>query len=311
MLVAGGGPAGMEAAITAAGRGHMVTLVEKAGRLGGNLHPAAAPFFKKDIEKLCQVLESRVKAAGVEVVLDTEVTADYIKVMAPDALFVAIGSNELKPPIKGMDGSNVIMAVEAELHPEKLGKKITIMGGGLVGAEAAISFAHEGRQCSIIEMKQEVALEVNSFYRGGLMPQVEKAADIYVNTKVKEIVPDGVVCETDGTVFTVEADSVVCALGFRVCLKIAFRQLCVPLCGRFGPDEGGVAGYVDRIGTKYAAKWGVQMAGMNFQTHPRAPYDKVDALCALVDEYYIVGDCSQVGMIYHAINQAYYAALRV
>ena len=56
----------------------------------------------------------------------------------------------------------------------------------------------------------------------------------------------------------------------RVCLKIAFRQLCVPLCGRFGPDEGGVAGYVDRIGTKYAAKWGVQMAGMNFQTAPRA-----------------------------------------
>ena len=51
-------------------------------------------------------------------------------------------------------------------------------------------------------------------------------------------------------------------------MKIAFRQVCVPLCGRFGPDEGGVAGYVDRIGTKYAAKWGVQMAGMNFQTHP-------------------------------------------
>ena len=57
----------------------------------------------------------------------------------------------------------------------------------------------------------------------------------------------------------------------RVCLKIAFRQLCVPLRGRFGPDEGGVAGYVDRIGTKYAAKWGVQMAGMNFQTRSRRP----------------------------------------
>ena len=58
----------------------------------------------------------------------------------------------------------------------------------------------------------------------------------------------------------------------RACLKIAFRQLCVPLCGRFGPDEGGVAGYVDRIGTKYAAKWGVQMAGMNFQTHLSAAW---------------------------------------
>ena len=55
----------------------------------------------------------------------------------------------------------------------------------------------------------------------------------------------------------------------RVCLKIAFRQLRVPLCGRFGPDKGGAAGCVDRIGTKYAAKWGGQMAGMNVQTHPR------------------------------------------
>ena len=59
----------------------------------------------------------------------------------------------------------------------------------------------------------------------------------------------------------------------RVCLKIAFRQLCVPLCGRFGPDEGGVAGYVDRIGTKSPTKWGVQMAGMNFQTPPSTPKD--------------------------------------
>jgi hypothetical protein len=50
--------------------------------------------------------------------------------------------------------------------------------------------------------------------------------------------------------------------------------MCVPLCGRFGPDEEGVAGYVDRIGTKYAAKWGVQMAGMNFQTRSREnPYN--------------------------------------
>ena len=60
-----------------------------------------------------------------------------------------------------------------------------------------------------------------------------------------------------------------------MCLKIAFRQLCVPLCGRFGPDEGGVAGYVDRIGTKYAAKWGVHMVEMNFQTHPSTTANKI------------------------------------
>ena len=52
----------------------------------------------------------------------------------------------------------------------------------------------------------------------------------------------------------------------RVCLKIAFREMCVPVCGRFVSNEGGVAGYVDRMRGKYTAKWCVQIAGMNFQT---------------------------------------------
>ena len=180
-----------------------------------------------------------------------------MKEFNPDALFVAIGSNELKPPIKGMDLPNVIMAIDAELHPEKLGKKVAIMGGGLVGAEAAVSFHHEGKDCSIIEMKHAVAEEVNSFYRGGLMPEIKKSAACFTDTCVKEILPEGVLCEKDGKQFVVEADTVVCALGFR------------------------------------------------------SPYNVVDELCDLVDEYYIVGDCANVGMIYQAINGAYFAAMRV
>ena len=255
VLIAGGGPAGMEAAITAARMGHDVTLVERADKLGGSLHPAGAPYFKQDIAKLCEVLSARVKEAGVTVILNTEVTPEYVRDFAPDALFVAIGSNELRPPIKGMELPHVVMAIDAELHPEKLGQRVAIMGGGLVGGEAAVSFCHEGKECSVIEMKHEVAEDVNSFYRGGLMPEIKKAATLYTDTMVKEIVPGGVVCEKDGEEFTVEADSVVCALGFR------------------------------------------------------APYDKVDALCDEADEYYIIGDCKNVGQIYHAINQAYYAAL--
>ena len=52
----------------------------------------------------------------------------------------------------------------------------------------------------------------------------------------------------------------------KACLKNAFRQMYSTLSGRFVPNEGGVAGYVDRIRHKYHAKWGMQMAGMIFQT---------------------------------------------
>ena len=183
VLVAGGGPGGMEAAITAARRGHDVTLVEKSSQLGGNLRPAGAAFFKEDIAKLCELLIRRTENAGVKVVLNTEVTPEYIRSFDPDFLVIAIGSNELVPPIKGIDGDNVVMAIEAELHPEKLGKKVAIMGGGLVGSEAAIAFNEEGHDVSIIEMKKAVAEEVNSFYRGGLLPPGEKAAARLANTK--------------------------------------------------------------------------------------------------------------------------------
>lgn len=257
VLVAGGGPAGMQAAITAANRGHEVILAEKSDKLGGNLHPAGAAYFKEDIRKLIEVMEKRVSRAGVDVRLNTDVTPAYVKETEPDVLFVAIGSNEMRPPIKGLDSDKVVMAIEAELCPEKLGKKVAIMGGGLVGAEAAIGFHHEGKECTIIEMKPAIAEEVNSFYRGGLMPEVEKAATCYVDTKVKEVVPSGVLCERNGEEMLVEADTVVCALGFT------------------------------------------------------SPYDKVDELADLVDEYYIIGDCKKIGKIYDAINTAYYSALLV
>ncbi len=257
VLIVGGGPAGMEAAITTAGNGHDVTIVEKTAKLGGNLYPAGASYFKKDILAFCNILIKRVKNAGVNIVLNTQADEGYVKEFAPDVLFVAIGSNELVPPIKGINLPNVVMAIDAELHPEKLGKKVAIMGGGLVGSEAAVSFAQEGKECKIIEMKGDVAEEVNNFYRGGLMVEVKKSAELFVNTKVIEILPNGVRCEIDGKEFIIEADSVVCALGFR------------------------------------------------------APYDQVDALCNLVDEHYIIGDCKNVGQIYHAINAAYFAALLV
>ena len=60
----------------------------------------------------------------------------------------------------------------------------------------------------------------------------------------------------------------------RACLKKAFRELRVPVCGRFYPNEGGVAGYGNRMRVKYTAKWGLQIAEMIFQTRSKSRENK-------------------------------------
>ncbi len=71
-------------------------------------------------------------------------------------MFVAIGAKEVKPAIKGADLPHVVMAIEAELNPDKLGQKVAIIGGGLVGTEAAVSFHRYGKECTIIEMEAQL-----------------------------------------------------------------------------------------------------------------------------------------------------------
>ena len=78
----------------------------------------------------------------------------------------------------------------------------------------------------------------------------------------------------------------------RACLKKAFCKMCVTVCGRFCLNEGGVAGYVNRMKVKYAAKWGVQIAGMIFQTRSkeeeRRQYIKNTFRC--------IADCDMCGL---------------
>lgn len=176
VLVAGGGPAGMMAAIQAAQRGHQVTLCEKSGRLGGALLPAAIPSFKKRILDFVAVLESRLAEAGVELRLNTAVTPDFARDFAPDVLMAALGADPVCPHIPGWDGEKVLSPEAAEAAPEKLSGPVLIIGGSYLGCETAISLAMKGvKDITVLELREQIMPECGHMWvRPGIQWEFDK-----------------------------------------------------------------------------------------------------------------------------------------
>ena len=136
----------MQAALTAAQRGHAVVLYEKSGRLGGNLLLAAGLKIKADMrEYLAWLIRQTEKAEGVTLRLNTEATPDSVRAEKPDAVIVAAGSEPIIPRIKGVDGKNVVWVGDVDAGQAALGQRVIIAGGGATGAEAALQLA-KGRQ---------------------------------------------------------------------------------------------------------------------------------------------------------------------
>ena len=150
VLVAGGGPGGLYAAYTAARRGHQVILCEKEAELGGILKSEQALPFKREMYELSNTYALFARNAGVEIRTSVEVTPEYVEKEAPDALIVAVGSQPLVPPIKGLDGDNVVIVNNYYLEKEKVTDQVVVFGGGLAGCECAIHLGQEGKQVHLV-----------------------------------------------------------------------------------------------------------------------------------------------------------------
>ena len=216
IAVIGGGIGGMESALVCARRGHNVTLYEKSDRLGGVFQAAAAPSFKeKDRALLAWYAREVTKYPNLTVKLGTEVKS--LDALHADEIVVATGATPVSLPVPGAEKG--IQAVDYLLGKRPVGEKVVIVGGGLTGCEIAYDLYLQGKQPTIVEMKDDliavsgVCLANSSYLRDFFKTN---RVPVYLETSLGEI-RDGAVTVTrkDGTRQEIPADSVILSVGYR------------------------------------------------------------------------------------------------
>lgn len=217
VLVAGGGPGGMKAAITAARRGHQVILCEKNDHLAGNLDYSKQISFKKDIVEFVKSMVIEVqRTPNLELRLNTEVNEELIRAEQPDVIIAACGAEPIIPPIPGLDRPIVHHVTDLFKKNISVGKKVVIIGGGLAGSEEGLGLAWEGHDVSIVEMKDGLAKDAPYIHWRHLISKLDESVHAYCSAKVLSVEEHGVkILDAQGQEQLLEADTVLVAAGMR------------------------------------------------------------------------------------------------
>lgn len=211
VIVVGGGPGGMRAAIAAARRGHRVTLYEKEERLGGLLRHCAAAPFKRDLARLLAALETELRALGAEIVTGCALTPEQAAAMRPDALIAALGAVERRPGLPGAE--RAMTALEAEQRGVEE-NSVVVVGGGLVGCETAIWLAGQGKAVTLLQRGDALARDANFRHGKSVRRELERCGvRVCLNTACRAVTPDGVLAVRGGAEERLRADAVVLAAG--------------------------------------------------------------------------------------------------
>jgi 2,4-dienoyl-CoA reductase-like NADH-dependent reductase (Old Yellow Enzyme family)/thioredoxin reductase len=220
VAVIGGGPAGMEAALVAAGRGHDVTLYEKSGALGGLLKTTDGVSFKWPQRDFKNYLVRQVgKNRNIKVHLNTEVTPEMLKKEKYDAVLAAVGSEPIVPDIPGVGGKNVVYAPNVYGREDALAKDVVVIGGGEVGVETGMHLAEKGHNVTLLEMTEMLARDAVPIHYYSMFREAwEKLPNFkpILRARATAIGPDGVTYQdAEGQEHTVKAGSVVIAVGMK------------------------------------------------------------------------------------------------
>jgi 2,4-dienoyl-CoA reductase-like NADH-dependent reductase (Old Yellow Enzyme family)/thioredoxin reductase len=216
VTVIGGGPAGLEAGIIAAARGHHVDLYEK-DELGGQFRLACKPPNKESMSVPYRNLLVQIRNQKVNIHLGRDVKAEDVIKQHPDVVVVSTGAEPIIPGIQGLERIEYTTAHEVLADKKSVGQKVLIIGGGMVGMETAELLAQHGKEITVIEMLDEIARDMEKITRALLMKRIQDLPiKVMTSTVVKSFEKEEVIIEKDGKEEHLpKFDTVVFAVGTR------------------------------------------------------------------------------------------------
>ena len=284
VLVVGGGVGGMQAALTAADKGHEVILCEKSDRLGGELRCEEKVPFKQNMQEYLDTQAHMLEKSSVDVRMNTEITPEYAELLKPDVIIAAVGGSAVKPRINGIDNKNVLSGNDAFMHAEKVGDSAVILGGGLVGIELAIYLAGLGKKATIVEMSDDLNDSGNFIHALALSREINMLGiEIYTCTKADEITDEGIVAEGVGAAFAKP-----------VCPNI---QNAIINMGGFGS--------VQKKSVPEGEKMLIKADTVIYAAGRKAESEAAMKLNGCAPEFYMIGDCRSARNVLLANQEAF------
>jgi 2,4-dienoyl-CoA reductase-like NADH-dependent reductase (Old Yellow Enzyme family)/thioredoxin reductase len=209
VLVAGGGPGGLEAAKLLSSAGHKVILCEKSSSFGGQFALAGIVPGKDAVSDAVLKMRDLAKKAGALLMMTTEVDQRVIEEIKPDIMIIATGSNPFIQDISANDNNgkfvdasysgNIVTAHDILKGVKNVKQNVAIIGGGITGIETAKFLATQGKKVMVMEIHNEIARDLDPLSRPFLLEKIKKLGIfIYTNTKFISINGSSIEVETEG-----------------------------------------------------------------------------------------------------------------